>query len=530
MAGVLVPRSPVNIPRLAQHLSYHPDQSLVKYLIDGFRFGFDIGFSGPITPGVNKNLRSAHLHSKDVNLAISKEVSRGHTLGPFSTPPFRYFHISPIGAVPKKDKDNTYRLILDLSSPHNGTSINDGMIKEDFSVVYSKFDDAIDIIRDLGGSPFMAKIDIRHAFRLCPVRPCDFPLLGYKWLGQYYVDCRLPFGSRSSPFIFNTFAGVLWWIIVNVLFIPYIIHYLDDFFFAATSKEVCKSYRDRILALFATLGVPVAEDKLEGPDTSLTFLGILIDSLKSIISLPVVKVEALRTELNKFRSFKKCTKRQLLSLIGKLSFAAKVIKPGRLFLRYMINLSTTVSKLDHFIYLNKEVHLDIEWWVKALDIHNGVVFIQDKFISSKDLQLFTDASGIGFGGIYGSQWFYAAWPEKFTRDFIDINFKELFAIVVAFEIWGPHFTNKQILFNSDSEVVCNLWRNRSAKDVHLLRLLRHLFFRSVEFNCNILMRHLPGKANKLSDCLSRLQVEEFHHLAPYMDPLPTPIPDAVWDI
>ena len=36
-----------------------------------------------------------------------------------------------------------------------------------------------------------------HAFRLCPVRPADWPLLCYTWV---YVDLRLSFGARSlSP-------------------------------------------------------------------------------------------------------------------------------------------------------------------------------------------------------------------------------------------------------------------------------------------------------------------------------------------
>ena len=77
----------------------------------------------------------------------------------------------------------------------------------------------------------------------------------------------------------------------------------------------------------------------------------------------------------------------------------------------------------------------MDWWLRALDVHVGVSLIQDKFVSSDSLKLFTDASGtIGFGGIFGIHWFYSAWPENFKNCSIDINFKELFAIVVAFEI------------------------------------------------------------------------------------------------
>ena len=103
-------------------------------------------------------------------------MTHGHTSGPFSIPPLEPFHCLPLGAVPKKD--GTYRIILDLSSPR-GSSINEGISRDDFSVKYSSFDDAVTLIRSSGTSTFMAKIDIWHAFRLCPVRHEQWGLLGY---------------------------------------------------------------------------------------------------------------------------------------------------------------------------------------------------------------------------------------------------------------------------------------------------------------------------------------------------------------
>ena len=38
--------SPVNIDALHFYLSQHPDHSLVSYVVNGFREGFDIGFVG----------------------------------------------------------------------------------------------------------------------------------------------------------------------------------------------------------------------------------------------------------------------------------------------------------------------------------------------------------------------------------------------------------------------------------------------------------------------------------------------------
>ena len=165
-----------------------------------FSSGFDIWFRGSVGHNVVRNLQSATSHPCEVSTAIRKELLRGHTSGPFTTPPIQDLHCSPLGAVPKKN--GTFRIILDLSSP-SGSSVNDGISQSDFSVHYSSFDDAVDLVRSLGLDCKMAKVDIRHAFRLCPVRPQDFKLLGMFWQGNYYVDTRLPFGCRSHHLSFS---------------------------------------------------------------------------------------------------------------------------------------------------------------------------------------------------------------------------------------------------------------------------------------------------------------------------------------
>ena len=48
---------------------------------------------------------------------------------------------------------------------------------------------------------------------------------------------------------------------------------------------------------------------------------------------------------------------------------------------------------------------------------------------------------------------------------------------------------------------------------------------------NILTKavHIPGHLNTLPDLLSRFQVDQFHRMAPNMDPLPTAIPLDIKD-
>lgn len=288
------------------------------------------------------------------------------------------------------------------------------------------------MVKDLGRGCFMAKIDIKHAFRLCPVHPDDWPLLGYKWLGKYFFDVRLPFGSRSSPFIFNTFADSLAWILIHK-YVTLLIHYLDDFFLCAPTLIECQRKVDTVLRVFEYLGIPIAEDKLEGPSRRIVFLGIEIDSDSLSIRLPADKLSSLSSIVSTWQHKRKCTKVELLSLIGSLSFACKVIKPGRIFLRRLIDLSTTVSKLHHHIDITSSVRLDLSMWSSLLSFWNGTSVIQSS-ISSVDLNLFTDASFKGFGAFFDGSWVSSPWLSNVSS--FNIATLELFAFYTAVVVWG----------------------------------------------------------------------------------------------
>ena len=58
-----------------------------------------------------------------------------------------------------------------------GSSINDFVSHEEFSVHYSHFDDAIRMVVQASKGVLMAKLDIKSALHLCPVRPEDWELL-----------------------------------------------------------------------------------------------------------------------------------------------------------------------------------------------------------------------------------------------------------------------------------------------------------------------------------------------------------------
>ena len=72
------------------------------------------------------------------------------------------------------------------------------------------------------------------------------------------------------------------------------------------------------------------------------------------------------TNLQKWNNRRTCTKRQLKSLIGKLGHICKVVRPGRMFSRRLIDLSTSVKRMHHHITMNALARADIQWWMEFL--------------------------------------------------------------------------------------------------------------------------------------------------------------------
>ena len=71
--------------------------------------------------------------------------------------------LKQLEAIPKANRPNRWRLILDLSSPH-GQSVNDGIKKEICSLRYPSIDNAVEKIVQSGPGMLLAKGEIEHAY------------------------------------------------------------------------------------------------------------------------------------------------------------------------------------------------------------------------------------------------------------------------------------------------------------------------------------------------------------------------------
>ena len=457
---------------------------------------------------------------------------RQETAGPYLSPPFADLHCSGLGVVPKKN--GKLRPIHHLSAPF-GQSVNDGISREDFSLQYVTVDHAISLIVQHGPGAYLSKVDIKSAFRTCPVRREDWPLLGIEWEGRYYFERVLPFGLRSSPFIFNTVADAVEWILRNKFSLPAIVHYLDDYLnVCVASPSLADKQLQIILAVFHYLGIPLAEDKIEGPSQVLTFLGILLDTLQGEARLPPDKLADLRTILRQCNSRSFISKSELATLMGKLSFAARVVVPGRTFTRRLWDLKARYDhprmKPHYRGALNAACRADIKWWNILLDGWNGKsFFLHNAWIPAMELGLYTDASGSwGFGAYYGAEqrWLQGKWTDDQAE--LSIGYKELYAVVAACSTWGHHWSSMRLRIHCDNAAVVACIRSGTSRAPRLMPLLRCLVMICARQNFVLSAEHVAGRTNVIADALSRGQTQVFRRAAPAAREQPDVIPEFQW--
>lgn len=529
--------TPIRVFELSQALKDHPDPKFVSQLCQNLNFGVKIGFQGTRRSRFSKNLPTAIEKPDIVSSNLATEVALGRTAGPFDSPPFINFQVSPIGLVPKKHSDK-FRTIFHLSFPKSGiSSINYSITKDDFGLQYITIDNAIAGIKSYGKGCFLAKTDIESAFRLIPVHPEDYELLGMFWNNKYYFDKVLPFGLRSAPFLFNQLSDAVEWVLIHKQHISFVCHILDDFLIIEPPSGSfpfdfkCRTSLTKMLNSFKTFGIPIATKKTEGPSTVIEFMGIILDSGRMEARLPRDKVERILTSLDSFAHKKSCTLKELQSLIGTLNFACKVIPPGRPFLQRMIYLTRNISKPHHHIKLSAGFFKDLSMWQQFISSWNGAsFFLSSSWENSDTLKLYTDASGsLGYGGIFQSKWFQGRWlpTQSLGRPGISIAWQEFFAIVVACFLWSDHFANKQIILFCDNESVVNIINSKRSAIPRIMDLLRFFTLITLRFNMYVRAKHIEGTKNLIADSLSRFQMDRFHSLVPQADRTPYAIPDIL---
>ncbi len=469
-----------------------------EFILHGIKHGFDIvdptAVPVPVDPPNNRSAQPGSTLHHQATKQVLSEIEQGNYLLCHEKPTV----ISPFSVIEKPD--GGVRLIHDGSQPA-GASMNDYATLD----THYRFQTVDDAAKLMWPGYFMAKVDLKSAYRSVPISQHSQNFTGLQWqFGSqtvYMRDCRLPFGSKLAPGHFHRITQSVKRMMLRRGYSSIVV-YLDDFWIIAPTRAACQEAQSVLIKLLRKLGFQISWTKVIDPTQVIVFLGVELDTINMCLRLPEDKLINIREELVAFSKRRRATKRQLMSLTGKLNWAAAVIHGGRVFLRRIIDLTNTLNSKTDRVLLSVSMQRDIDWWLQFMSTFNGKSAVLDR---QPITTVYTDACLQGGGGVFGQDWFHCNWALDWPgTDSLHINYKELLAVVVAAARWAPLWAGKRIYIMSDNQAAVGILNRGTAKHPLVMEAMRWLFWLSATHGFHLTGRYIPGILNIAADSASRI--------------------------
>ena len=475
-----------------------------EFVLKGIKEGFSI-----IVPDTTKDIFPACCNNyksvTDVNvkLKVERQILEEIDLGRYVVCHEKPLIVSALGAVPKAGSDSL-RLIHDCSRPA-GLGIN--AYAEPDAVKFNTVDNACSYINR---GFYMAKLDLKSAYRYVGIRPSHYALAGLQWtfaghtIPTYMVDTRLMFGASQAVGIFHRISNALVRMIQSQITVGRVINYLDDFLIVAPTREECQHVMNVSMSLIGRLGFDINYTKVVYPSTQVTFLGIVLDSDTMYMHIPVDKLCEIKGKAANWVKKSKATKRELQSLAGSIAWGAKCIKAMRPILRGIINLYKGLRAPHHHIRLPKVVKADIQYFLHWCDTFNGVSFCASEG-SLPVTYCFTDATMLAGAACWENDFLYATWAHDVPALANEcIYVKELAAVHLAIQRWSHAWSNHYVILNVDNQGVLWSLRKGLVKNCIANDMVHDILWLAAIHNITLDVRYVASADNVLADTLSRL--------------------------
>ena len=151
----------------------------------------------------------------------------------------------------------------------------------------------------------------------------------------YYFDVVLPMGLRSATMACQRITSGISYVCSQQGFD--VLNYLDDFQGVEVPGNAATAFCF-LQSLLIELGVEESKSKACPPTTHATCLGVEFETLAMTKSVHPERLIEIQELLRQWSSKTKATKRELQSLLGKLSFVSKCVQNSCIFLMRIIDL------------------------------------------------------------------------------------------------------------------------------------------------------------------------------------------------
>ena len=174
-----------------------------------------------------------------------------------------------------------------------------------------------------------------------------------------------------------------------------LVAYLDDMVTAERWDQAGTCF-STLREIIASMGAVEAESKAVSPCTRMNFLGICFDTELLTMEVPQKRVSECMGLLTEWLDKNEVTRKEVESLVGKLSFIAMCVRPGRLFISCLLEYLRGLPKAGK-VKVPGSVRKDLLWWRIFLMHYNRVSMMPMERWSLPDEVAATDACLSGCG-------------------------------------------------------------------------------------------------------------------------------------
>lgn len=494
-------KSRLDIDRWMSELGSHPDDKIVT---DSIRFGFSLQYTGPPLSEVPIEMhKSGRDFMSKVQEYIDTESAHSALAGPFSQPPFSpWCRTSPIMTRPKGEGDKR-RVIVDLSYPP-GNNVNEGVTKNNFfgkhiSHVLPRISDVVQVIVERDFNVAVATVDIRRAYRNFPGCPLDLPLNVIKFNGSYFIDLAMPFGARTSSCYMQKIANAISRALARRGIDTHV--YLDDLILYFQPGDDPPARMKEAISFIKSLGLPIADEKVQCPSGCVKYLGIWLDIDHRLISMPDGKITKF-LKLVEWLMTQKCAPRKTIqSLIGKIVHQSSCVPAARTFVNQVLD-SLRGSHNANPVVINDSMLQDLRWFRKFLRKFNGRSMMKTP---DPAFVIEADACLVGAGATDFISYIAYDFPPAFAA--YNISVLEALNCLVACRMFLTREKHASVVkIKCDNLATIHTFERGAPRDKYLAAIARALWYCLARADVAPVYEYTPGLLMTIPDTLSRISI------------------------
>ncbi|UYV80275.1 hypothetical protein LAZ67_18002262, partial [Cordylochernes scorpioides] len=457
-----------------------PSQSLMDYYFNKLKLAKILNISSEqtleaLSSNVNAKLRpfliAANPANLDMWIKIASSLEEGfrheEISSPFNGPRYRrdFQNIDSRNATPSQDSLP--------SGARPGREVGD------------RQETVENIIQKVQGSKVFSCLDISSAYWTIGLHEKDQPITCFTTTEGSYQWCKLPFGLRTAPAIFNRILTS----ILQKYELKNIISYFDDILVFSKDTESHLEHLGEIFAILQKEGIQLRKDKCLFFMQKINYLGYEIfgDQISpSSTNVGITKSLPPPRDVRCLRSF-----------LGSVTHYAKFINN---FNKLRAPLNDLLKKDVKFTWI-EECQRSFEALKEAL-VSKPILQIYNPLLAT---HIFCDASIAGLGGVLKQEYpdgtlrpiaFYSralrGAESKYT-----ITELELLAIIETCKRYHPYISGQHVIVHPDHKAL--IWLNNfKHTNGRLFRWALKLSEYDLEFKYN------KGCENHEADMLSRL--------------------------